>query len=191
MCPAIKESHLTMTSSNLILSNISIYPHLTLGLICILLFSLFSCEKTEVNPVVNAIDIDLVVLDEEMQEGKVFKQGENFMLMLKATNNSDQELKLDDFRGCAVFNDPDFSKIHIELNNQLYLIGRCLEDLDYICLALYLPRKMSPNESINLVGARWLNNPENANLLPGNYVSKYTLEYNGREFHTYAEFSIE
>jgi hypothetical protein len=141
-------------------------------------------------PALSAIDIDLVVADESMVEGTDFSAGTDIHLLLKATNKSSQEILMDDFNSCEVMNDPDFSEVYFKTDQILIPMGRCLEDVEYFCSALYLPLKIAPNESIYLSGARWLNNPVNADLPKGDFISKYTLAYKGKEFRIRAEFSI-
>lgn len=149
-----------------------------------------SCEGMEVDPGLAAIDFDLVVADENMMKGTDFSVGTDIHLLLKATNKSNQEILMDDFNSCEVMNDPDFSVVYFKTDQVLIPMGRCLEDVEYFCTALYLPLKIAPNESIYLSGARWLNNPVNADLPKGDFISKYTLAYKGREFRIRAEFSI-
>lgn len=152
---------------------------------------IFACDETAIDPLMEQILIELVTMDDEMNEKAEFNRGANVVLMVKATNSSDTEIVLSDFSACSVLNDPEFTEIYTIINNQKFLIGRSLQNQPYYCLAIYMPRKIPAGESIYLAGARWKNNPNNTDLPPGKYYSKYVLQLNGREFHTEVEFSVK
>jgi len=81
--------------------------------------------------------------------------------------------------------------IFLDVNNQLFKIGRCLIDETYFWYALYLPRKIEAKQSMLLIGAKWFDNPINEPLPEEKYVSKYQGVIEGKRFRTYTEFSIK
>ncbi len=161
--------------------------YLLIGVSCL---TSFKCDDTDVDPITKGLEIELVVLDVSGNETYEFISPEtDIRLMLKAINNTDKEIDLTYYNYCSLVYDENFLKVY-KKDNENISIGRPYPK-GVVCAAINYRTVVPPNGFYYLAGGRWLDNPENSRLTPGDYFSEYTINIKGKDFHTYVEFIIK
>jgi len=147
------------------------------------------------------IDFKIVVMDTSEKESINFEVGEEFIIALKLINNSGMELNLDSYSlSCKLLQDTNFlflnKKSITYINDSTFSpVGRPFQ-YPVNCLSISLPyyNKNIPIGETNIVGASWKSNPENKDLMPGQYFSEYILifeaEVESKIWHLRTDFEI-
>lgn len=158
-----------------------------IGVFCL---TSFKCDDTDVDPITKGLEIKLVVLDVSGNETYEFISPEtDFTLMLKAINNTDEEIDLTYYNYCALVYDENFLMVYKKGNENIAMGRPYPKGVE--CAAINYRTVVPPNGFYYLTGGRWLDNPENSRFTPGTYFSEYNINIEGNEFYTYVEFFIK
>jgi hypothetical protein len=145
-------------------------------LLTICLFSI-QCNKSETYPGLDSIRVVLVVLDASDNEVNEFVFPEtDFRLMVKAINESDSEITLENYGPCPFFRDENFLAVFNAENDEL--VGQPLPDAA-ACATLNYNLSIPAYGYTYIAGSRWLDNPDNSILPLGKYYSNSTINLKG------------
>jgi hypothetical protein len=151
---------------------------------------------------VDQIDFKIVTMDKNENESINFETGEEFIMALKLINNSGMELNLDSYSlSCKLLQDTNFlflnKKSITYINDSTFSpVGRPFQ-YPVNCLSISLPyyNLNIPTGETYVVGASWKSNPENEDLIPGQYFTEYILnfetEVESKIWHLRTDFEIK
>lgn len=165
---------------------------MTLILISTLTFSLVGCSETSIDPIIENLQLDIIILDRHGNEKYNFDSEADITLVLRATNNLKDTLELGKYYSfCHLPNIiEDFFMVYKATQfNELIPIGRPF-DFPVYCIDMYSPVFVPPNSEISVYKARWLDNPNNSPLESGRYFSAFTINIAGKTFYPEVSFTI-
>jgi len=162
-----------------------------LSIACLSGLLLVSCDthQEDLNNIhFNSLDLKLVTLDENWGEKRVFAEGENIALGLKAINRSSEEVLFSNYYDlCSLSGFEDFMLVYkwetvFARKKRLVPVGRPFE-MPIYCIAINLPVKIPAQSEVLLSAAWWDDNPSNSPLTKGSYYSSFSYEMRIDNFH--------